>query len=316
MARDLFYFFRSYRDAMDEMDDAMRGHFVKALADFALDGRVPTFDNPTERMMWAIMMPNLERNLQFADEIEAKREARREAGRKGGKIGGKAEAWNKGLRKANAKQMQSKCKANAKQTQSESKAEAKQGSEDDTELGEKCASDGSNDIGDGRTATTYTSADCRSEAKQTQSKRKANAKQIIDNRLMIIDNSPLVVADTRTREEGYAEDMRNSATCLEECARLFRLPSAEVASLMDTFRSEVAATGTTHDNASQYRRHFVNWARIHIKAENNGNTTRNIHNGLTNGNTSKADFNAALADHFRTEEFRAERGMAEEIPDI
>lgn len=304
MARDLFYFFRSYRDAMDEMDDAMRGHFVKALADFALDGRVPTFDNPTERMMWAIMMPNLERNLQFADEIEAKREARREAGRKGGKATGNA-PWNKGASQAKAKQTASECQA-----------EGKQGAEDTSEMGEKCADNGKNACNAQDCATTYDTTACgtqsQAKAKQTPSK----AKQIIDNRLMIIDNSPLVVADTRTREEGYAEDMRNSATCLEECARLFRLPSAEVASLMDTFRSEVAATGTTHDNASQYRRHFVNWARIHIKAESDGNTTRNIHNGLTNGNTSKADFNAALADHFRTEEFRAERGMAEEIPDI
>ena len=116
MARDLFYFFRSYRDAMDEMDDAMRGHFVKALADFALDGRVPTFDNPTERMMWAIMMPNFERNLQFADEVEAKREARREAGRKGGKVTGR-EPWNKGASQAKAKQKPSRSQARCRRHQ-------------------------------------------------------------------------------------------------------------------------------------------------------------------------------------------------------
>ena len=315
MARDLFYFFRSYRDAMDEMDDAMRGHYVKALADFALDGRVPTFDNPTERMMWAIMMPNFERNLQFADEVEAKREARREAGRKGGKATGNA-PWNKGASQAKAKQTPSKRQAKAKQTASECQAEGKQGAEDASEMGEKCADNGQNACNAQDCATTYDTTACGTQSQANAKQTPSKAKQIIDNRLMIIDNSPLVVADTRTREEGYAEDMRNSATCLEECARLFRLPPAEVASLVDTFRSEVAATGTTHDNASQYRRHFVNWARIHIKAENNGNTTRNIHNGLTNGNASKADFNAALADHFRTEEFRAERGMAEEIPDI
>ena len=145
----------------------------------------------------------------------------------------------------------------------------------------------------------------------------AKAKQKPSKAKQIIDNSPLhVVADTRTREDEFDREMRQSATCMEECARLFRLPSAEVASLMDTFRTEVRATGSTHGNATQYRRHFVNWARIHIKAESNGNTTRNIHNDRPNGGTSKAEFNAALADHFRTEEFRAERGMAEEIPDI
>lgn len=304
MARDLFYFFRSYRDAMDEMDDAMRGHFVKALADFALDGRVPTFDNPTERMMWAIMMPNFERNLQFADEVEAKREARREAGRKGGKATGNA-PWNKGVSQAKAKQQPSKSQANGKQ-----------GAENTSEMGEKCADNDQNADGAQDCPARYATSTCIASSQATAKQKPNKAKQIIDNRLMIIDNSPLVVADTRTREEGYADEMRNSAMCLEECARLFRLPSAEVASLMDTFRSEVAATGTTHGNASEYRRHFVNWARIHIKAESNVNTTRNIHNGLTNGNASKAEFNAALADHFRTEEFRAERGMAEEIPDI
>lgn len=315
MARDLFYFFRSYRDAMDEMDDAMRGHFVKALADFALDGRVPTFDNPTERMMWAIMMPNFERNLQFADEIEAKREARREAGRKGGKATGNA-PWNKGASQAKAKQKPSKCQANAKQKPSKCQAEGKQGAEGTAEMGGKSPSDGCESGTTEQSVDGYYSNACVTQSQAKAKQKPSKAKQIIDNRLMIIDNSPLVVADTRTREDEFSEEMRNSATCLEECARLFKLPSAEVASLMDTFRSEVAATGTTHDNAAQYRRHFVNWARIHIKAESNGNTPRNIHNGLHNGGTSKAEFNAALADHFRTEEFRAERGMAEEIPDI
>ena len=302
MARDLFYFFRSYRDAMDEMDDAMRGHFVKALADFALDGRVPTFDNPTERMMWAIMMPNFERNLQFADEVEAKREARREAGRKGGKVTGR-EPWNKGASQAEAKQKPSK-----------SQAEAKQGVEDTKETSEKCPSDYRKNGTAEQGIETYDSTACEMQSQANAKQKPSKAKQIIDNRLMIIDNS--VVADTRTREDEFGMEMRNSATCMEECARLFQLPSAEVASLMDTFATEVRATGSTHDNASQYRRHFVNWARIHIKAETNGNTTRNIHNDRPNGGTSKAEFNAALADHFRTEEFRAERGMAEEIPDI
>jgi hypothetical protein len=313
MARDLFYFFRSYRDAMDEMDDAMRGHFVKALADFALDGRVPTFDNPTERMMWAIMMPNFERNLQFADEVEAKREARREAGRKGGKVTGR-EPWNKGASQAEAKQTPSKSQANAKQKPSKSQAEAKQGVEDTKETSEKCPSDYRKNGTAEQGIETYDSTACEMQSQANAKQKPSKAKQIIDNRLMIIDNS--VVADTRTREDEFGMEMRNSATCMEECARLFQLPSAEVASLMDTFATEVRATGSTHDNASQYRRHFVNWARIHIKAETNGNTTRNIHNDRPNGGTSKAEFNAALADHFRTEEFRAERGMAEEIPDI
>ena len=71
--RDYFIFYRSFRDALNELPDDMRGKLYTAIADYALDFIEPTLDDAICRAFWSLIKPQLDANIR-----------RSMAGKKGG----------------------------------------------------------------------------------------------------------------------------------------------------------------------------------------------------------------------------------------
>ena len=71
---DLFVFYRSFWDAINEMDDTEQLEMFRALCRYALDGTAPNFDSPIQRAVFAVMKPVIDANV-----------TSRETGKRGGR---------------------------------------------------------------------------------------------------------------------------------------------------------------------------------------------------------------------------------------
>lgn len=71
---DLFVFYRSFWDAIKEMDDTEQLEMFHALCRYALDETVPNFDSPIQRAVFAVMKPVIDANV-----------TSRETGKRGGR---------------------------------------------------------------------------------------------------------------------------------------------------------------------------------------------------------------------------------------
>ena len=71
---DLFVFYRSFWDAINEMDDAEQLEMFHALCRYALDGTSPNFDSSIQRAVFAVMKPVIDANA-----------ISRETGKRGGR---------------------------------------------------------------------------------------------------------------------------------------------------------------------------------------------------------------------------------------
>lgn len=71
---DLFVFYRSFWDAIKEMDDTEQLKMFHALCRYALDETVPNFDSPIQRAVFAVMKPVIDANV-----------TSRETGKRGGR---------------------------------------------------------------------------------------------------------------------------------------------------------------------------------------------------------------------------------------
>lgn len=61
--RDTFIFYRSFRDALDDLPDDVRGRLYKAIADYALDQIEPNFPIGVESAVWKLIEPQLKANM-------------------------------------------------------------------------------------------------------------------------------------------------------------------------------------------------------------------------------------------------------------
>ena len=61
--RKSFVFYRSFRDALNDLPDDMQGRLYKAVADYALDGAEPNFSTGVESEVWKLIKPQLEANM-------------------------------------------------------------------------------------------------------------------------------------------------------------------------------------------------------------------------------------------------------------
>ena len=71
---DLFVFYRSFWDAINEMDDAEQLEMFHALCRYALNGTAPNFDSTIQRAVFAVMKPVIDANV-----------TSRETGKRGGR---------------------------------------------------------------------------------------------------------------------------------------------------------------------------------------------------------------------------------------
>lgn len=60
--RKSFVFYRSFRDALNDLPDDMQGRLYKAVADYALDGAEPNFSTGIESAVWKLIKTKLETN--------------------------------------------------------------------------------------------------------------------------------------------------------------------------------------------------------------------------------------------------------------
>lgn len=71
---DLFVFYRSFWNAINEMDEAEQLEMFHALCRYALDGTEPDFGSPIQRAVFAVMKPVIDANV-----------TSRETGKRGGR---------------------------------------------------------------------------------------------------------------------------------------------------------------------------------------------------------------------------------------
>lgn len=57
--RDHFTFFRSFQEAIDQCQEKEQLALYKAIVNYALDGKEPSFENPLLRLAWTLIKPNL-----------------------------------------------------------------------------------------------------------------------------------------------------------------------------------------------------------------------------------------------------------------
>ena len=57
--RDHFTFFRSFQEAIDQCQEKEQLALYKAIVNYALDGKEPSFENPLLKLAWTLIKPNL-----------------------------------------------------------------------------------------------------------------------------------------------------------------------------------------------------------------------------------------------------------------
>ncbi len=57
--RDHFTFFRSFQEAIDQCQEKEQLALYKAIVNYALDSKEPSFENPLLRLAWTLIKPNL-----------------------------------------------------------------------------------------------------------------------------------------------------------------------------------------------------------------------------------------------------------------
>lgn len=111
------------------------------------------------------------------------------------------------------------------------------------------------------------------------SKRSTTNKNIEDNNII---NNP---SQQSVREENlkFFEEMKNAEISLDEMTMRFSCTKQELLEMLDAFVKEVNIKETRHNDFSDFRKHFFDWARIQFDKKREYENRRNKSKGGTGG---------------------------------
>ena len=100
-----------------------------------------------------------------------------------------------------------------------------------------------------------------------EQKVKRKLQQIKENNKIINNN---ISHNARTREKEIAEEVLKSEYFIENCAKALECDIEQTKSLLEAFTNEMEITDKTHSDVSDFKQHFLNWAKI----KHNGRNTQ------------------------------------------
>lgn len=100
-----------------------------------------------------------------------------------------------------------------------------------------------------------------------EQKVKRKLQQIKENNKIINNN---ISHNARTREKEIAEEVLKSEYFIENCAKALECDIEQTKSLLEAFTNEMEITDKTHSDVSDFKQHFLNWAKI----KHNGRNTK------------------------------------------
>lgn len=98
-----------------------------------------------------------------------------------------------------------------------------------------------------------------------EQKVKRKLQQIKENNKIINNN---ISHTARTREKEIAEEVLKSEYFIENCAKALECDIEQVKSLFEAFTNEMDITDKTHSDVSDFKQHFLNWAKIKQNGRN------------------------------------------------
>lgn len=108
-------------------------------------------------------------------------------------------------------------------------------------------------------------------ARRKKAKKQMQANQAVN----VYNNISSFTLNTRTREDFY-KDLQASEMFWEESAMALHCTIERLKLLLPDFHSEIKATEVTHNDFSDYRRHFFAWARKALNFEKSTDNKNNI----------------------------------------
>lgn len=98
-----------------------------------------------------------------------------------------------------------------------------------------------------------------------EQKVKRKLQQIKENNKIINNN---ISHNARTREKEIAEEVLKSEYFIENCAKALECDIEQTKSLLEAFTNEMDITDKTHSDVSDFKQHFLNWAKIKQNGRN------------------------------------------------
>ena len=98
-----------------------------------------------------------------------------------------------------------------------------------------------------------------------EQKVKRKLQQIKENNKIINNN---ISHNARTREKEIAEEVLKSEYFIENCAKALECDIEQTKSLLEAFTNEMDITDKTHSDVSDFKQHFLNWAKIKKNGRN------------------------------------------------
>lgn len=87
-------------------------------------------------------------------------------------------------------------------------------------------------------------------------------KQVKNNNII---NNTTSLSSLRENNLKFSEEFKNSDFEIEEAMRILQCEKEQILKMLDLFVDEVNVKLESHDSPGKFRRHFINWARIHLR---------------------------------------------------
>lgn len=236
MIRDSFIFYKSFRDALQEVSEDVRLQIYDAIVDYSLGITEDIQFRGVAKIAWLLIKPQLDANIQ-----------RFKNGCKGG--------LKKGQGKGNQNARKNKVKTNQKSTENEPKTNQ-----------EQTENEANNNVNENENYTLSNNflQDKLSENSITSSNH--------TQKIVCVEKQE----KENQHEQQLIRSMQTSPMWQEDVMRLYKLTSQQLQEHIERFSAECRAKQTTHQNDRDIRSHFVDWLRYQTNKYDNGakaNTT-------------------------------------------
>ena len=240
MTRDSFIFYKSFRDALQEVSEDVRLQIYDAIVDYSLGICEEIQFRGVAKIAWLLIKPQLDANL--------KRYINGCKGAKYGKLGG-APKGNQNARK------------------NKTKKDEKQPQNNPTPLNENNPKTTPND--NVNVNNTFSSNFLQDKLSENITTSSNHTQKIVCVEKQEKENQ---------HEQQLIQSMQTSPMWQEDVMRLYKLNSQQLQEYIEQFRHECRAKQTTHQNDRDIRSHFVDWLRYQTnKNDRNSQVTTRAH---------------------------------------
>ena len=235
MTRDSFIFYKSFRDALQEVSEDVRLQIYDAIVDYSLGIVKDVNFSGIANVAWLLIKPQLDANIQ-----------RYKNGCKGG--------LKKGQGKGNQNARKNKSKTNQKRTENEPKT--------NRERTKNEANDNVN-VNVNNTFSSNFLQDKLSENITTSSNHTQN--------IVCVEKQE----KENQHEQQLIQSMLNSPMWQEDVCRCSKITLQQLTDYIQQFTSINKAKMVTHQNDRDIRSHFMDWLRYQTQKSNGNNTQAN-----------------------------------------